>query len=91
MLLLKLPEEVLPYLFMSLLPAAKKGYKLGANFFGKNQVQLGMGLKKVQKQGRNENTRRLSCCREVVVKKVWMSTQLLLPNYATDVHRVVCG
>ena len=32
-----------------------------------------MGLQKVQKQGRDENTRKLSCCREVVVKKDWMT------------------
>ena len=50
-----------------------------------------MGLKKVQKRGRNENTRRPSCCREVVVKKDWMTTLLLLSNYTTNVHRVVCG
>ena len=37
-----------------------------------------MGLRKAQKQGRDENTRRLSCCRKVVVKKDWKTTLLLL-------------
>ena len=46
-----------------------------------------MGLKNGQKQGRDENTRRRSCCREVVVKKDWKTTILLLPDliFATEV------
>ena len=37
-----------------------------------------MGLKKGEKQGRDENTRRLFCYRKVVVKKDWKTTLLLL-------------
>ena len=37
-----------------------------------------MGLIKGQKQGRDENTRRLSCYRKAVVKKDWKTTLLLL-------------
>ena len=46
-----------------------------------------MGQKKVQKQGKDENTRRLSCCRKTVVKKGWKTTLLLLPDliFATEV------
>ena len=40
-----------------------------------------MGLKKVQKQGRDDNTRRLSCCRKVMVKKDWKATLLLLSDF----------
>ena len=49
-----------------------------------------MDLKKVQKQGRDENTRRLSCCRIVVVMKDWKTTVLLLPDliFATEVEQV---
>ena len=39
-----------------------------------------MGLKKVQKQGREENTRRLSCYRKVMVKE-------RLENYSTSAAR----
>ena len=35
-----------------------------------------MGLKKVQKQGRDENTRRLSCYRKIIVKKDWKTTSV---------------
>ena len=46
-----------------------------------------MGLKKVQNQGRDENTR-LSCYRKVVVKKDWKTTLLLLPDllFATEIE-----
>ena len=46
-----------------------------------------MGLEKVQKQGRDENTRRLSCCRKVVVKKDWKNTLHLLHIQATEVDQ----
>ena len=39
-----------------------------------------MGLKKVQKQGMDENTRRLFCCRKVVIKKDWKTTLPLLQS-----------
>ena len=39
-----------------------------------------MDLYKVQKQGKDENTRRLSCCREIVVKKDLKTTLLLFPD-----------
>ena len=50
-------------------------------------MQVGMGLKKVGKQGRDESTRRLSCCRKVVVKNDWKTTLLLLQkiSQATEV------
>ena len=50
------------------------------------EVQVRIVLKKVQKQGRDVNTRRLSCCRKVLVKKDWKTTLLLLQNVsqATD-------
>ena len=43
-----------------------------------------MGLKKLQKQGKDENTRRLSCCRKVVVKKDWKTTLHLLHSQETE-------
>ena len=46
--------------------------------FFKNEVQVGMGLKKPQKKRRDENTKRVSCCRKVMVKKDWKTTLLLL-------------
>ena len=46
----------------------------------------GNGPVKVQKEGRDENTRRLSCYRKIVVKKDWKTTLLQLPDYATDVQ-----
>ena len=60
----------------------RKEHKLVVEIFCENEVQVGMALKKVQKQGRNENARRLSCCRKVVVKKDWKATLLLLPDKA---------
>ena len=47
-----------------------------------------MGLKKAQKQGWDENTRRLSCCTKVVVKKDWKTTLHMLPDliFATEVE-----
>ena len=45
----------------------KKEHKLGVKDFCKNEVRVGMNLKKVQKQGRDESTTTLSCCRKVVV------------------------
>ena len=45
-----------------------------------------MGLYKVQKQGRDENTGRLSCYGKIVVKKDWKATLRMLPDYATDVE-----
>ena len=59
-----------------------------------------MGPKKVQKQERNENTKRLSCYREVVVKKDWKTTLLLvqksrgkerLEDYSTSVAKIKPG
>ena len=47
----------------------------------KNLVEVGIGLKNVQKQGRDEHTRRLSCRRKVVVKKDSKTTLHLLPVY----------
>ena len=46
-----------------------------------------MGLKKAQKQGRDENARRLSCCGNIVIKKDWKTTLRLLPDliFATEV------
>ena len=44
-----------------------------------------MSLRKVQKLGRDENTRRLLCYRKIVVKKDWKITLYLLPSQATDV------
>ena len=46
-----------------------------------------MGLKKVQKQGRDENTRGLSCCRKAEVKKGWKTTPPVLQklSQATEV------
>ena len=41
-------------------------------------MQVGMGLIKAQKKGRDESTRRLSYWRKVVVKKDWRTTLLLL-------------
>ena len=40
-----------------------------------------MGLKKVQKQGRDENARKLSCWRKVMVKKDWKTTLLLFSSF----------
>ena len=40
-------------------------------------MQVGMGLKKVQKQGRDDNRRGLSSCRKVVIKKDWKTTLIL--------------
>ena len=44
--------------------------------FHKNQVQVRVDLKNVQKQGRDENTRRLFCCRKIMVKKDWQTRRL---------------
>ena len=43
-----------------------------------------MGRGKVQKQERDENKGRLSCCRKVGVKEDWKTTLVLLPDYAMD-------
>ena len=45
-----------------------------------------MGLSKVQKERRDENTRRLSFGRKVVVKKGWKTTLNLLYSQATEVE-----
>ena len=37
-------------------------------------------MKKVQKEGRDESTRRLSCCRKIVVKR--------LVDYSTSVAKI---
>ena len=42
---------------MSLLPSSQKEHRLGIKRYRENEMQVGMGLKKVQKQGRDENTR----------------------------------
>ena len=57
----------------------KKNLNLGLKFLCKNVVQLGMDLKKLQKQGRYENTRRVSYCRKVVVEKDQKTTLHVLP------------
>ena len=46
------------------------------------------GPEKVQKQGRDENTKRLSCCRKVIVKEDWKTTLLVLQKLsrATEVE-----
>ena len=48
-----------------------------------------MGLKKVKKQWRDGNIRRLFCCRKVVVKKDWMTILLQLPDliFATKLEK----
>ena len=43
-----------------------------------------MDPQEAQKQGRDENARRLSCSRKVVVMKDRKTTLILLPEYATD-------
>ena len=45
-----------------------------------------MGLQKVQKQGRDENSRRLSCYQKVVVEKDWKPTLHLLYSQTTEVE-----
>ena len=45
-----------------------------------------MGLQSVQKQGRDENTRRPPCYSKIMVKEDWKTTVHLLPAYATDVE-----
>ena len=45
-----------------------------------------MGMEKVQKQGRNENTRRLPYYKKFMVKKEYKTTPHLLPECATDVE-----
>ena len=64
---------------------AKKEDKLGLNDFVQKLSSSRDGPEKVQKRGRDENTRRQSCCRRVVVKKDWNTTIHLLPDYATEV------
>ena len=61
---------------------------LGEKIFCKNEMQVGMGVKEVQKQGRDERTRRLSCCTKVAVKKDRKTTLLLLQRLspATEVE-----
>ena len=43
-------------------------------------MQVGINLKKVQKQGRDESTRRLSCWRKFVVKKDCMEDYFCCKN-----------
>ena len=51
-----------------------------------NELQLRMVLDKVQKQGRDENTRRLPYYRKIVVKKDYKNNLYLLHSEATDVE-----
>ena len=75
------------YLFTTLLPnSKKKEYELKVKNFCKIQMQVGIGLQKVQKQGRDENTKRLSCCRKVGVKKDWKTTLHMLHSQAQEVE-----
>ena len=62
----------------------KKEHKLGLKNFLHKLSTSGDGPEKAQKQRRDKNTRRLSCCTKVMVKKAWNTTLLLLPDYATD-------
>ena len=59
--------------------AAEKELELGVRNFLWKLTTIRNGLIKVQKQGRDENTRSVSCFRKVVVKKDWKATLLLLP------------
>ena len=58
--------------------ARKRNIKNGQSFSTKMNYKKGYACKKIQKKGRDENTRRLTCYRKIVVKNV-------MPDYATDV------
>ena len=89
MLLLKLLRGTTVVLFeFGAKQQEKKEDKLREKLFCKTLVQVGVGLEEVQKQGRDENTKRLSCYKKIVVNKDWKTTLLLLPDYATN-DRVV--
>ena len=55
----------------------------------KMKCRYGWAWKNLHNQGRDENTRRLSYCRKVVIKKDWMTTLLLLQklSQATEVEQ----
>ena len=58
---------------------------VGVKIICRIELKLGMGMEKVQEQGKDET--RLSCCRKVVVRRDWKAVLLLLLlDYATDVE-----